>query len=194
MAPKTMFEKIWEAHVVHQEPGEDAILYVDLHLVHEVTSPQAFEGLRLARRKMRRPDLTVATVDHNVPTTDRSLPIEDKISAKQIEAMTRNAREFGVTYYDIHSESQGIVHIIGPQFGYTQPGMTIVCGDSHTSTHGAFGAIAMAIGTTQVEHVLVTQCPRAGQAQNHGDTCERDPTTGCHSERLDTGHNRPHRD
>ena len=158
MAPKTMFEKIWDSHVVHQEPGQDAILYVDLHLVHEVTSPQAFEGLRLAGRKVRRPDLTVATADHNVPTTDRSLPIEDEISARQIEAMTRNAREFGITYYDMHHQGQGIVHIIGPQFGYTQPGKVIVCGDSHTSTHGAFGAIAMAIGTTQVEHVLVTQC------------------------------------
>ena len=140
MPPKTMFDKIWDTHVVHQEPGQDAILYVDLHLVHEVTSPQAFEGLRLTERKVRRPDLTVGTVDHNVPTTDRSLPIEDEISARQLEAMTRNAREFGITFYDIHSQGQGIVHIIGPQLGYTRPGMTVVCGDSHTSTHGAFGA------------------------------------------------------
>ena len=158
MAPKTMFEKIWDAHVVHQEPGQDPILYVDLHLVHEVTSPQAFDGLRLTERRVRRPELTVATVDHNVPTTDRSLPIEDEISARQIDAMDHNAREFGLTYYDIHSQDQGIVHVIGPQLGYTQPGKVIVCGDSHTSTHGAFGAIAMAIGTTQVEHVLATQC------------------------------------
>ncbi|MBI3954176.1 MAG: 3-isopropylmalate dehydratase large subunit, partial [Chloroflexi bacterium] len=158
MPPKTLFEKIWDAHVVHQEPGQDVILYVDLHLVHEVTSPQAFDGLRLAGRKVRRPDLTVATVDHNVPTWDRSLPITDEVSRKQIEAMQRNAREFALPFYDIRSPDQGIVHVIGPHLGYTQPGMVIVCGDSHTSTHGAFGAIAMAVGTTQVEHVLATQC------------------------------------
>ena len=158
MPPQTTFEKIWDAHVVHQETGKDDILYIDLHLVHEVTSPQAFESLRLAGRKVRRPDLTVAVVDHNVPTTDRSLPIEDEISRKQIETLDRNAKEFGVKYYDIFDERQGIVHVIGPELGYTQPGMTIVCGDSHTSTHGAFGAFAMPIGTSQVEHVLVTQC------------------------------------
>ncbi|MBI2885651.1 MAG: 3-isopropylmalate dehydratase large subunit [Chloroflexi bacterium] len=158
MPPKTMLEKIWEPHVVYREVGKPDLLYVDLHLVHEVTSPQAFDGLRMNGRKVRRPDLTVATVDHNVPTSDRSKPIEDEISARQIEAMNQNAREFGLTYYDIFSQGQGIVHIIGPQMGYTQPGMVIVCGDSHTSTHGAFGAIAMAIGTTQVEHVLATQC------------------------------------
>ena len=158
MPPKTMFEKIWDDHIVHQEPGEDAIIYVDLHLVHEVTSPQAFDGLRMARRGVRRPDLTVSTVDHNVPTTDRWLPIADPISAVQLETMENNAKEFGLPFYDIHSQDQGIVHIIGPQLGYTQPGKVIVCGDSHTSTHGAFGAIAMAIGTTQVEHVLATQC------------------------------------
>ena len=158
MPPKTMLEKIWDAHLVHQEPGQSTILYVDLHLVHEVTSPQAFEGLRISGRKVRRPDLTVATVDHNVPTHDRSLPIADDMSAKQLQAMTRNAQEFGITYYDMHSPGQGIVHIIGPEQGYTQPGMIIVCGDSHTATHGAFGAFAMPIGTTQVEHVLATQC------------------------------------
>ena len=158
MTLKTMFEKIWDAHVVHQEPEQDAVVYVDLHLVHEVTSPQAFEGLRLSGRKVRRPELTVATVDHNVPTWERSKPTTDPIAQKQIEAMQRNAKEFGIDFYDIHDPGQGIVHIIGPQMGYTQPGMTIVCGDSHTSTHGAFGAIAMAIGTTQVEHVLATQC------------------------------------
>lgn len=157
MPPKTMFEKIWEEHIVHEEPGQDAIVYVDLHLVHEVTSPQAFDGLRMTGRKVRRPDLTVATVDHNVPTTDRTKPIEDEISARQIDAMTKNAKEFGLPFYDIFSQGQGIVHIIGPQFGYTQPGKIVVCGDSHTSTHGAFGAIGMAIGTTQVEHVLATQ-------------------------------------
>ena len=157
MAPKTMFEKIWDDHLVYQEPAQDAILYVDLHLVHEVTSPQAFDGLRMNGRTVRRPDLTIATVDHNVPTTDRSLPIEDEISLKQIEVMDSNAKAFGLPYYNIHSQDQGIVHIIGPAMGYTQPGMIIVCGDSHTSTHGAFGAIGMAIGTTQVEHVLATQ-------------------------------------
>ena len=156
--PKTMFEKIWDAHVVREEAGQPALLYVDLHLVHEVTSPQAFEGLRLTGRKVRRPDLTVATMDHNVPTTSRSLPILDQISKKQMEALAENCREFGVTLYDIHSKRQGIVHVIGPELGLTQPGITIVCGDSHTSTHGAFGALAFGIGTSEVEHVLATQC------------------------------------
>ena len=158
MPPKTMFEKIWDAHVVHDEPGESTILYVDLHLVHEVTSPQAFDGLRMAGRQVRRPDLTVATVDHNVPTHDRSLPLTDPMSQRQIQAMRQNAQEFGLTFYDMQSPGQGIVHIIGPEQGYTQPGKTIVCGDSHTATHGAFGAFAMPIGTTQVEQVLATQC------------------------------------
>ncbi|MCH8195384.1 MAG: 3-isopropylmalate dehydratase large subunit [Chloroflexi bacterium] len=158
MPPKTMFDKIWETHLVHQEPGQSALLYVDLHLVHEVTSPQAFEGLRLAGRKVRRPDLTVATVDHNVPTTNRTLPIEDPISKKQVETMAANAEEFGIIYYGRESSGQGIVHIIGPEQGHTQPGMVIVCGDSHTATHGAFGALAFGIGTSQVEHVLTTQC------------------------------------
>ena len=156
--PKTMFEKIWDAHVVRQTQGQPALLYVDLHLVHEVTSPQAFEGLRLTGRTVRRPDLTVATMDHNVPTTSRALPILDQISRKQMEALAENCREFGVTLYDIHSKWQGIVHVIGPELGLTQPGMTIVCGDSHTSTHGAFGALAFGIGTSEVEHVLATQC------------------------------------
>jgi 3-isopropylmalate/(R)-2-methylmalate dehydratase large subunit len=158
MTAKTMFEKIWDAHVVQEEPGKPALLYIDLHLVHEVTSPQAFEGLRLNERVVRRPDLTIATVDHNVPTTDRSLPIEDEISRIQIETMNRNAADFGIKLYDIYSEGQGIVHVIGPELGYTQPGKTIVCGDSHTSTHGAFGALAFGIGTSEVEHVLATQC------------------------------------
>ena len=157
MPPQTMFDKIWDAHVVHQEPGQEAILYIDLHLVHEVTSAQAFEGLRSAGRKLRRPDLTVGTADHNVPTTDRSKPIADEISRKQVETLDANAKEFGFTYYDMRAPDQGIVHIIGPELGYTQPGMAIVCGDSHTSTHGAFGAFAMPVGTSQVEHVLVTQ-------------------------------------
>ena len=157
MAPKTLFEKIWDEHVVHDEPGQPALLYVDLHLVHEVTSAQAFEGLRLAGRTVRRPDLTVATADHNVPTRDR-LNIKDEVSRKQIEALSTNTKESGIQLYGIESDRQGIVHVIGPELGYTRPGMVIVCGDSHTATHGALGALAMPIGTTQVEHVLVTQC------------------------------------
>ncbi|HOP76838.1 MAG TPA: 3-isopropylmalate dehydratase large subunit [Thermogutta sp.] len=155
--PKTLFEKIWDAHVVHTDEGGQSLLYIDLHLVHEVTSPQAFEGLRLAGRKVRRPERTVATVDHNVPTTDRSLPIADPISKQQIDTLRRNCQEFGIRFYDIHDIHQGIVHVIGPELGLTQPGMTIVCGDSHTATHGAFGALAFGIGTSEVEHVLATQ-------------------------------------
>ncbi len=158
MMPLTMFDKIWDAHVVHEEQGKPTLLYVDLHLVHEVTSPQAFDGLRLAGRKVRRTDLTVATADHNTPTWDRSLPITDEIALKQLEALSRNCEEFGITLYDMHSPNQGIVHVIGPEQGYTQPGKLIVCGDSHTSTHGAFGAFAIGIGTSQVELVLATQC------------------------------------
>ncbi len=156
-APRTMFEKIWDEHVVHAEEGKQTILYIDLHLVHEVTSPQAFEGLRLAGRRVRRPERTVATADHNVPTTDRSLPIADPISKQQIDTLRANCREFGIRFYDLNDEHQGIVHVIGPELGYTQPGMTIVCGDSHTSTHGALGALAFGIGTSEVEHVLATQ-------------------------------------
>ena len=155
---KTMFDKIWDEHVVVDEIGKPTVLYVDLHLVHEVTSAQAFEGLRITNRKVRRPDLTVATVDHNVPTTDRLLPITDEISKKQIETLDNNAKEFEINYFDMFSEGQGIVHVIGPEQGYTQPGKIIVCGDSHTSTHGAFGAFALGIGTSEVEHVLATQC------------------------------------
>jgi len=155
---KTLFEKLWEAHVVCQPEGEPALLYIDLHLVHEVTSPQAFDGLRAAGRPVRRPDRTVATVDHNIPTTPNHLPITDQIAAKQIEALRKNCREFGVHLYDIGAPEQGIVHVIGPELGLTKPGMTIVCGDSHTSTHGAFGALAFGIGTSEVEHVLATQC------------------------------------
>jgi len=156
--PRTLFEKVWDAHLVRAAVNEPALLYIDLHLVHEVTSPQAFDGLRAADRKVRRPDLTVATIDHNVPTTDRSLPITDEIAAKQIEVLRSNCAEFGVRLFDIDSREQGIVHVIGPELGLTQPGMTIVCGDSHTSTHGAFGALAFGIGTSEVEHVLATQC------------------------------------
>ncbi len=160
MPPKTMFEKIWDAHIVREEPGEPAIIYIDLHLVHEVTSPQAFDGLRLAGRQVRRTDLTVATADHNTPTWDLSLPVTDDISREQLEALTRNCEEFGVTLYDRFSPLQGIVHIIGPDLGYTQPGKTVVCGDSHTSTHGALGAFAVGIGTSEVEHVMATQTLR----------------------------------
>ncbi len=154
----TLFDKLWRAHVVREAHGEPTLLYIDLHLIHEVTSPQAFDGLRQAGRKVRRPDLTFGTVDHNVPTTDRSLPIADAIAANQVEALRRNCKEFGIQLFDIHSPEQGIVHVIGPELGLTQPGMTIVCGDSHTSTHGAFGALAFGIGTSEVEHVLATQC------------------------------------
>jgi len=160
MPPKTMFEKIWDAHVVHQEPEQAAILYIDLHLVHEVTSAQAFEGLRLAGRRVRRTDLTVATADHNTPTWELSRPVSDEISLKQLDALSKNCEEFGVTLYDRFSPLQGIVHIIGPDLGYTQPGKTLVCGDSHTSTHGALGAFALGIGTSEVEHVLATQTLR----------------------------------
>ncbi len=155
---RTLFDKLWQEHVVCEAAGEPALLYIDLHLVHEVTSPQAFDGLRAAGRRVRRPERTIATVDHNVPTTDRSLPITDLIAAQQIEALRRNCAEFGVALFDIHAAEQGIVHVIGPELGLTQPGMTIVCGDSHTSTHGAFGALAFGIGTSEVEHVLATQC------------------------------------
>jgi 3-isopropylmalate/(R)-2-methylmalate dehydratase large subunit len=155
-----MFEKIWEDHLVHEEAGQSSIIYIDLHLVHEVTSAQAFEGLRLAGRPVRRPDLTIATVDHNTPTWDLSLPITDEISKQQLDALIKNAPEFGVTLYDRYSPYQGIVHIIGPDLGYTQPGKTVVCGDSHTSTHGALGCLAVGIGTTEVEHVMATQTLR----------------------------------
>src|SRR5579884_3711705 len=158
MKPKTMFEKIWDAHVVHEEPGKPSLIYIDRHLIHEVTSPQAFDGLRLANRKVRRPDLTFATMDHNVPTSDRSLPILDEISAQQMETLSRNCKEFDVTLFDLNNPEQGIVHVIGPELGLTLPGFTLVCGDSHTATHGAFGALAFGIGTSQVEHVLATQC------------------------------------
>ena len=157
-ASKTLADKVWDSHVVHAGDGDDPdLLYIDLHLVHEVTSPQAFDGLRLAGREVRRPDLTVATEDHNVPTEHIDRPIEDPISAKQIETMRRNAAEFGIVNHEMGSPGQGIVHVIGPEQGLTQPGMTVVCGDSHTATHGAFGAIAFGIGTSEVEHVLATQ-------------------------------------
>ena len=155
--PKNIFQKIWDAHVVHEEPGQDTVLYIDRHYVHEVTSPQAFDGLRVNQRKVRRPDLTFATMDHNIPTTDRSLPIADPMSKAQVETLEANCKEFGVACFTMHDRRSGIVHVIGPELGLTNPGMTIVCGDSHTSTHGAFGALAFGIGTSEVEHVMATQ-------------------------------------
>ncbi|ALS21425.1 MULTISPECIES: 3-isopropylmalate dehydratase large subunit [Paenibacillus] len=154
---KTIIEKIWDNHVIHSEPGKPSIIYIDLHLVHEVTSPQAFEGLRMAGRKVRRPDLTFATMDHNVPTKDR-FNITDPISKQQIDTLAKNCADFGVKLFDLNHIDQGVVHVMGPEVGLTHPGKTIVCGDSHTSTHGAFGALAFGIGTSEVEHVLATQC------------------------------------
>src|SRR5580765_5080219 len=155
--PQTLAEKVWNEHVVRTAEGEPDLLYIDLHLVHEVTSPQAFEGLRLAGRPVRRPDLTLATEDHNIPTLDIDKPIADPVSRAQVDALRANCEEFGVRLYSLGDVEQGIVHVVGPQLGLTQPGMTVVCGDSHTSTHGAFGALAFGIGTSQVEHVLATQ-------------------------------------
>ena len=174
--PQTLAEKVWERHVVHRAEGEPDLLYVDLHLVHEVTSPQAFESLRMHERAVRRPDLTVATMDHNVPTTDG--PVTDEISARQMQALQANADEFGITLYPWGSAGQGIVHVIGPEMGYTQPGMTIVCGDSHTSTHGAFGALAFGIGTSEVEHVLATQTLPQQPAKTMAVTVEGDLPDG----------------
>ena len=154
---RTLTEKVWDEHVVRSVAGEPDLLYIDLHLIHEVTSPQAFEGLRLSGRTVRRPDLTIATEDHNVPTLDWDKPIQDPVSRTQVETLRKNAEEFGVRLHPLGDLDQGIVHVVGPQLGLTQPGMTIVCGDSHTSTHGAFGAIAFGIGTSEVEHVLATQ-------------------------------------
>jgi 3-isopropylmalate/(R)-2-methylmalate dehydratase large subunit len=156
--PRTIIEKIWNSHVVSEQPGAPVLLFIDLHLVHEVTSPQAFDGLRRRGLKVRRPDLTLATADHNVPTYDRALPILDDISRKQVEQLDTNCAEFGVPCYGLGSDRQGIVHVIGPELGLTQPGMTLVCGDSHTATHGAFGALAFGIGTSEVENVLASQC------------------------------------
>ena len=157
MMPKNIFQKIYDAHLVHEAPGETPLIYIDRHFVHEVTSPQAFEGLRLTGRPVRRPELTFATMDHNIPTTDRSLPISDPLSKQQVDTLKANCAEFDVTCFDMHDKRNGIVHVMGPEQGLTEPGMTIVCGDSHTSTHGAFGALAFGIGTSEVEHVLATQ-------------------------------------
>ena len=153
--PRTLFDKVWEKHVITGEPGEAQLLYIDLHLIHEVTSPQAFSGLRLAGRKVRRPDLTFGTMDHNTPTImSQRLDIKDKISKAQLDALEANCKEFGIELVDMFNENNGIVHMVGPEQGLTQPGKTVVCGDSHTATHGAFGAIAFGIGTSEVEHVL----------------------------------------
>jgi len=166
--PLTLFQKIWDRHIVAEEPDCPAVLYIDLHLVHEVTSPQAFTGLRAKGLRVRRPDKTVGTVDHSLPTTDPALPIADQLAARQIRQMEENCREFGIPLYDPRSAQRGIVHVIGPEVGLTQPGLTIVCGDSHTATHGAFGALAFGIGTSEVEHVLATQC----LLQRRPKTCE----------------------
>lgn len=163
---KTLYDKIWESHLVANSPEGDSLLYIDRHLVHEVTSPQAFEGLRLTKRKVRKPNLTFATMDHNVPTVDR-YNIKDEIAKAQIDALTNNCKEFGITLFDLQSDKQGVVHIIGPELGLTLPGTTIVCGDSHTATHGAFGALAFGIGTSEVEHVLATQTLRQRHSKNY---------------------------
>ena len=175
--PQTLAEKVWDRHVVHRADGEPDVLYVDLHLVHEVTSPQAFDGLRMHGRPVRRPDLTVATMDHNVPTTPG--PVTDQISARQMQALAANTKEFGVTLYPMGSPGQGIVHVIGPEQGYTQPGLVIVCGDSHTSTHGAFGALAFGIGTSEVEHVLATQTLPQNRPGTMAVTVEGDLPADC---------------
>jgi 3-isopropylmalate/(R)-2-methylmalate dehydratase large subunit len=163
---KTLYDKIWDTHIVHEEPGKPSLLYIDLHLIHEVTSPQAFEGLRMNGRRVRRPEFTFATVDHAIPTLNRDLPFKDPIAAKQVETLRTNCAENGIRLYDLDRPEQGIVHVFGPEQGLTQPGMTIVCGDSHTSTHGAFGALAHGIGTSEVEHVLATQTLQQNKSKN----------------------------
>src|ERR1051325_9473989 len=155
--PRTIIEKVWDSHVVHEQPGAPSLIYIDLHLVHEVTSPRAFAGLRERGLKVRRPDLTLATCDHSTPTTTKSLTIVDKVAAAQVDQLEANCKEFGIPFFGYYDQRQGIVHVIGPELGATQPGMTVVCGDSHTATHGAFGAFALGIGTSEVEHVLATQ-------------------------------------
>jgi 3-isopropylmalate/(R)-2-methylmalate dehydratase large subunit len=163
---RTLYDKIWDAHLVHQAQDQPALIYIDLHLLHEVTSPQAFEGLRLAGRKVRRPERTFATVDHAIPTINRHLPFNDPIAAQQVETLRKNCAEFGIKLFDLGSIEQGIIHVLGPEQGLTHPGMTIVCGDSHTATHGAFGALAFGIGTSEVEHVLATQCLQQTKSKN----------------------------
>ena len=191
--PMTLPEKIWHRHLVRSADGEADLLYIDLHLVHEVTSPQAFDGLRLSGRRVRRPDLTVATEDHNVPTADIHLPIADEISAKQVETLRRNTAEFGVTNFPMGDPDQGIVHVIGPEQGRTLPGMTIVCGDSHTATHGAFGALAFGIGTSEVEHVLATQTLPQSRPKWMSVTVDGDAARRCHGQGHRAGDHRSHR-
>ena len=163
---KTIYDKIWESHIVNEEAGKPALIFIDLHLIHEVTTPQAFEGLRLAGRKVRRPDLTFGTIDHAIPTKERNLPFRDPIAAKQVETLRVNCKDFGIELFDLDRIEQGIIHVFGPEQGLTRPGTTIVCGDSHTSTHGAFGALAFGIGTSEVEHVLATQCLQQRKSKN----------------------------
>jgi len=183
-APRTLYDKIWDSHVVHESDDGSAVLYIDRHLVHEVTSPQAFEGLRDAGRKVRRPDATLAVADHNVPTTNRSQGIEEEESRIQVETLEQNCNDFGLRYYGMDDVRQGVVHIIGPEQGFTLPGTTIVCGDSHTATHGAFGALAFGIGTSEVEHVLATQTLIQAHAKNMRIHVEGDLPTGCSSKDL----------
>ncbi len=192
--PRTLADKLWDRHVVTAGgPGEPDLLYIDLHLVHEVTSPQAFDGLRLSNRTVRRPDLTVATEDHNVPTADTDQPIADEISAKQIQTLRNNTAEFGITNHPMGSPGQGIVHVIGPEQGLTQPGMTVVCGDSHTATHGAFGALAFGIGTSEVEHVLATQTLPQVRPKTMAVTVEGTLPPGSTAKDLILAHHRHHR-
>src|SRR5690606_946301 len=181
---RTLFDKIWDSHVVETQEDGTCLIYIDRHLVHEVTSPQAFEGLRVAGRKVRRPDATLAGADHNVPTTDRSAGIDDEESRIQVETLEKNCADFGVQYFGMNDVRQGIVHVIGPEQGMTQPGMTIVCGDSHTSTHGAFGALAFGIGTSEVEHVLATQTLIQRPAKNMRITVEGTPPPGVTAKDL----------
>ena len=192
--PRTLSEKVWDRHVVHQGTADEPdVLFIDLHLVHEVTSPQAFEGLRLAGRGVHRPDLTIATADHNVPTIDIDKPVTDPVSAKQLAVLASNCAEFGITCYPMGDANQGIVHIIGPEQGLTQPGMTIVCGDSHTSTHGAFGALAFGIGTSEVEHVLATQTLPQRRPATMAVTVEGRAATGGDRQGSGVGGHRPDR-
>ncbi len=184
--PKTLFDKIWENHLVDVNGDDNQLLYIDLHLVHEVTSPQAFEGLRLSKRKVRQPEKTFAVPDHNVPTLNRD-NIEDALSKNQLEALEKNTKDFGIQFFSINDVRQGIVHIIGPEQGLTQPGMTIVCGDSHTSTHGAFGALAFGIGTSEVEHVLATQTLIQNSAKNMRINLEGDMPNGVTAKDLILG-------
>jgi hypothetical protein len=184
---KTLYDKVWESHLVRSEVGKPALLYIDLHLIHEVTSPQAFEGLRIAGRNLRRPDLTFATVDHAIPTLNRSLPFGDPIAAKQVETLRENCREFGVPLYDLDRIEQGIVHVVGPEQGLTRPGMTIVCGDSHTATHGAFGALAFGIGTSEVSNIA------AVKSEKFPDKRRRRTSVWRYCERSDPCDNQPDR-